>query len=90
MYLIEPVNEAPLSTMLRDSLGGYYDLCPEHPPIDSLDALVLGTGEAGASLDFRSTSPFYFVGVLFEPTMVVYKYRRERRLAVHRTKGRPR
>ena len=69
VYLIEPVNEEPLTEMLRGSLDGYYDLCPELPPIDSLAARVLGSGEGDATLDFRGTPPHYFLGVLFEPAI---------------------
>ncbi len=69
VYLIEPVNEAPLTTKLKGALDGYFDLCPEMPPIDSFTAQVLGTGDADATLDFTATPPYYILGVLFEPAV---------------------
>ena len=67
VYLVGTSGENPIPRDAVRALSGYYGACPAQPPIESLKAIVLASGEGPATASFTFSPPYYFLGVLFEP-----------------------
>ena len=67
VYLVTERGSAELPREVETALSGYYGLCPPRPPLESLEAVILGSGRAADILEYTALPPFYFLGVEFEP-----------------------
>lgn len=75
VYLVIPSAGNPLSEAVKNALSGYYSVCPPYPPLESLQAAILGAGASAASLNFSGQAPHYFLGVQFQPISDVWYFR---------------
>ena len=71
VYLVREGIGEELPRTVASALTGYYGLCPPTPPIESLQAQVIGRSSGGSikdSLSFVGSAPHYFLGIDFKPT----------------------